>query len=377
MTRMLPHLIYVGDVPVEASYHGSALMHRLLSNYPAERLMVIETATPSEPERRLPNVNYVSHRVAKQRWLDTRFHPYAVAWFSRFGMRAGEGIVQSVNGFRSESVLTVAHGFGWLVAARIAKVKKIPLHLVVHDDWPRVASIAPAFRGWLDKQFADVYRQARSRLCVSPAMARAYQERYGGPAEVVYPSRARECPQFMEPPARKGGQFTIAFAGTINSEGYLRALRALQEAVKTVSGRLIIFGPQRIQAADYRGLADADELLVRLREEADALFVPMSFDAADRANMELAFPSKLADYTATGLPLLIYGPGYCSAVGWARENEGVAEIAESEADLKNAIERLANNPAHRQTLGQRAVDAGRKYFSHAQVQQTFVRALSA
>src|SRR4051812_48302616 len=46
---MLPRLLYVGDVPVEASYHGSALLHRLLSDYPHEKLTVIETATKSEP----------------------------------------------------------------------------------------------------------------------------------------------------------------------------------------------------------------------------------------------------------------------------------------------------------------------------------------
>ena len=44
---MLPRLLYVGDVPVEASYHGSALLHRLLVNYPPDRLSVIETAMPS------------------------------------------------------------------------------------------------------------------------------------------------------------------------------------------------------------------------------------------------------------------------------------------------------------------------------------------
>ena len=58
---------------------------------------------------------------------------------------------------------------------------------------------------------------------------------------------------------------------------------------------------------------------------------------SDRINMEMAFPSKLADCTATGLPLLIYGPAYCSAVTWARENPGVAEVVETEGALSDAI----------------------------------------
>ena len=142
---MLPRLLYVGDVPVEASYHGSALLHRLLVNYPPDRLSVIETAMPSLSSRRLPHVNYLSRPLAKQRWLNTRFHPQAVAWFSRAATRRGSQISSLLNGFECESVLTVAHGFGWLAAADLAAKKNVPLHLIIHDDWPRVANVKPAF----------------------------------------------------------------------------------------------------------------------------------------------------------------------------------------------------------------------------------------
>src|SRR6187402_1393826 len=98
-TTDLPLLLYVGDVPVEASYHGSALLHRLLGDYPAERLTVIETAAPSASSRRLPEVNYLSHPIGKQRWLNTRFHSQAVAWFSRAATRRGPQISALLNGF--------------------------------------------------------------------------------------------------------------------------------------------------------------------------------------------------------------------------------------------------------------------------------------
>lgn len=379
---MFPRLLYVGDVPVEASYHGSALLHRLLSDYPPETLTIIETATPSDTSRRLPHVNYLSHPIGKQRWLNTRFHPYVSTWFTQAGKRSAPKITKSLNGFAFESVLSVAHGFGWLAAAEIAETRNVPLHLIVHDDWPRVANVA--FRNRLDKRFASVYRQAQSRLCVSPAMTRSYTERYGQPAETIYPSRAKTCPEYDEPPsrlARNDHAFTVAFAGTINSPGYVRVLIALQDTLKSVGGRLLIFGPttcvEGLNNADIRGLLSSAELLTTLRNEADALFVPMSFDAADRANMEMAFPSKLADYTATGLPLVIYGPNYCSAVTWANENPGVAAIAGTEPDLHEVISNLANNPDTRVTLGQRALTVGREYFTHDRAQQIFHRSLSA
>jgi glycosyltransferase involved in cell wall biosynthesis len=377
---MLPRLLYVGDVPVEASYHGSALLHRLLSDYPYDRLTVIETATESDPHRRLPTVNYISHPIGKARWLNTRLHPYVVAWFTHAGERHASKILQSVNGAGFQSVLTVAHGFGWLAAANIASKRRVPLHLVVHDDWPRVADVAPQFRQSLDERFARVYRQAQSRLCVSPTMSRFYEERYGEPAQVIYPSRTSDCPVFDAPPTNNNKPFTIAFAGTINSDGYIEALTALQDALKAVGGRLLIFGPNQFGLDDPNtencGLVSSSELLTRLREKAHALFVPMSFANCDRVNMQMAFPSKLADYTATGLPLLIYGPAYCSAVVWARENPGVAEVAENKPDLTNAINRLANDPSHRAALGKRALAIGREYFTHSRAQQLFHQCIS-
>jgi glycosyltransferase involved in cell wall biosynthesis len=386
-----PRLLYIGDVPVEASYHGSALLHRLLSDYPPEKLCVVETATPSLIERRLADVEYLSYPIAKQRLLNTRFHPHAVAWFSRVAARSGARIGPLVEGFAVESVLTVAHGFGWLAAADFAAERGLPLHLMVHDDWPHVAHVRSAFRAWLDARFARVCRQAQSLLCVSPAMCAAYATRYGVSAEVIYPIRALDCARFEASPTRvkQDGPFTIAFAGSINSNGYIQALLALQEALNSIGGRLLIFGPLSVDEARQcglsephtmvRGLLSATELLARLREEADTLFVPMSFAPEDRTNMELAFPSKLTDCTAVGLPLLIYGPPYSSAVAWARDNIGVAEVVETDesTDLSGAVARLATDPARRLALANRALEVGRRYFSHDAVQEIFDRAITS
>ncbi len=385
---MLPRLLYIGDVPVEASYHGSALLHRLLADYPAENLTILETAKQSDPKRRLPNVDYFALPIGNARWLNTRFHPYAVALFTYKGKRFAPRISNSVNRFDFESILTVGHGFGWLAAAEVAKKCKLPLHLIIHDDWPRVADVAPRFRPWLDEQFRRVYRQAQSRMCVSPAMGRFYEGLYGKQAKVIFPSRSSDCPCFENPPPRLAhneGPFTVVFAGTINSNGYIEALTALQTALKEVAGHLLIFGPLTREEAmrlglnddhtEIRGLIDSRKLISKLREEADALFVPMSFSAADRGNMEMAFPSKVADYTAVGLPLLIYGPAYCSAVVWGRENADIAEIVESKTELGEAVTRLAADSELRVALGKRALEVGQKYFSHAHAQREFQEAL--
>jgi len=387
---MLPKLLYIGDVPIENTYHGSALLYRLFEKYTAADLTIVETGLSSSLPRRLGGVQYLSAPLSRDRWLNTRFHSLTVAFFSAAASVRSGRIKNLLKNIDFDHVVTVAHGFGWLTAEEVAKSRSVPLHLIIHDDWPRVAQVPAAFRGWLDRRFGEVYATAQSRMCVSPAMRDAYMSRYRKPAEVMYPARAAECEQFNTPAARLNEnhrQFTIAFAGTINSPGYIEALKRLVTAIEAVNGRLLIFGPLTASQAHTAGVNSKrvvlngvlpwNELITRLREEVDALFVPMSFAPEDRANMELAFPSKLADYTAVGLPLLIYGPPYCSAVRWAQENSGVSEVVTAKDDdtLSPAVKRLASTPSVRWQLGSRALEAGRRYFSHSAMQDVFGRAL--
>ena len=381
-------LLYIGDVPVEATYHGSVLLYRLLEKYVPAGLTIVETGLPSAVDRRLPNAEYIWSGVAKARWMNTRFHPYAVAFYSAAATRLDPQVLASLESVEFDCVLTVVHGFGWLTAARLAELRDVPLHLMIHDDWPRVAQVPRAFRHWLDRRFGEVYRQAGSRMCVSPAMRDAYQRIYGKDAEVIYPLRDRRCENPIDARSslsREG--FTLAFAGSVNTPAYAEALRTLSRALQPVDGRLLIFGPlNRSDAAKLKldlsnirlcGLVDSFHLMERLRVEADALFVPMSFEEADRLNMERAFPSKLADYTAVGAPLLIYGPPYCSAVRWAEQSPSVAEVVTTKGlvALSEALDRLASSPSYRDALGRRALLAGRECFSYESVQSTFDRSL--
>jgi hypothetical protein len=124
-------------------------------------------------------------------------------------------------------------------------------------------------------------------------------------------------------------------------------------------------------------LLNSGQLITRLRADVDALFVPMSFAHRDRSNMELGFPSKLVDYTAAGVPLLIMGPSSCSAVRWAHENPGVAEIVDRDDQslLRRAIQRLSDDPEHRMNLAVQAMSARTRFFTYAAAQSRLFTAL--
>lgn len=183
--------------------------------------------------------------------------------------------------------------------------------------------------------------------------------------------------------------FVAAFAGTFYTADYVRSLRIFADVLQKVGGRLVLFGPLQSDAArrnglelknvELRGLLPSPQLIEDLRKDVDLLFLPMSFSESDRPNMELSFPSKLTDYTAAGLPLLIWGPEYCSAVRWARQNSGVAEVATCHTGeaLQKSVEHLRGGPLHRWRLAERAIEIGRRDFSYDRAKAVFERALKA
>lgn len=385
----LPRLLYVGDVPVESSYHGSALLYRLLQTYPADRLMIVEAGlNESQPVRRLSGVRYTPALQPGKRWLNTRFHGVVSSLFTLLAPYRAGAIQRTLGEFQPDAVLTVAHGYSWIAAARFARHRNLPLHFIVHDDWSRLARLVGRMNQILDCTFGRIYRSAASRLCVSPYMVEDYRQRYGVAGTVLYPSRAADAIVHARPPATVPSRpLTIAFGGTINTSGHVKALRKLADELAKIGGQLRLYGPiteeqaQRdgllLQNVKRCGLVPAEHFIERIRAEADVLFVPMSFARQDQANMSLCFPSKLTDYTAAGLPLLIYGPAYSSAVCWAQDNPGVAEVISTEEpnDYSEVLQRLTSVDC-RQKMVFITHEVGRKYFSNKAVGNVFINSIS-
>jgi Glycosyltransferase Family 4 len=389
-TDQLPRLLYIGDVPVESGCHGSEALYRLLQNYPCEKLAVVETEPYlSVPQRRLPKLSYKAFAIGAKNWHKTRFFRWAGSWLSVKTPISAMRLRRFVTEFNPEAVVTVAHGYSWLAAARVADECKLPLHLIVHDSPLTMMATFSWLMRWQERQFEKIYRQACSRLCVSPYMEEEYRRKYGVSGEVLYPSRAKDCPAFDLAPqtyGKKNGPLVGAYAGSIFRGGDARLILILAQCLEERGGRLLLFGPNSSQSLKYWGLnrnnivlqGMVEDLVPRLRNEVDFLFVPTTFELdGNQSGVTISFPSKLTDYTATGLPLLVCGPDYCSAVRWAISHGRLAEVVTTEAKdaLAAAVDRLGQVD-NRINLGQAAKRAGDRLFAHSACVETFYRALA-
>src|SRR5262249_20905493 len=112
------------------------------------------------------------------------------------------------------------------------------------------------------------------------------------------------------------------------------------------------------------GFFPAAEMGERVARSAHALFLPASFAPRERVDVSTLFPSKLADYTSIGLPVLVWGPEYSSAARWVAENPGatVCVTEPSPASVRLALQRIAEDPEYAAGTAAAGLEAGNRDF---------------
>ena len=389
-TSDLPRLFYVGDVAVEATTGGSALLHRLLGEYPPNRLAVaVGDMCPVGIGPSLPGVKQIRFHVGWARLSRTRFHRVYSGWLDLTAAGRSRRLIDEARAFGAQAILTVTHASSFITAADLARRLSLPLHLILHDDWFSLRNLPSTLNRWAERTFGSIYRQASTRQCVCRYMAEAYEKRFGVPGTELYPTCAPDAPRFDCPPMRlkdPAAPIVVGYAGSLILDAYSHAIARVAETLERVGGRVVVYSNLNLEAArnvgldrpnvQLRPIVPSNVLIKALREECTALFTPMTFDASMRVHMEMSFPSKMTDYSLVGVPMLIWGPPYCSAVRWAKENAPLAEVVDDPdpSSLVAGVLKLGD-PEFRFKLAQATMAAGRKFFDHSAARDRFFDAL--
>lgn len=372
----VPRLLYFCDFPPANSGGGAVLIARLLRDYPRDRLSGIVGSTyarqfraaPAWTGARPPIVFPTSTRTGRRglgrlrELMDWLLIPVA-ALVGAFAARRAH----------SALIFTVAHGHLFVAAALTSWLTRLPLVVVVHDDWAAGAGRGRLLARSLARQiFRLVLRRAATVYSVSAEMSEYLQQEFEVASDLLLPSTDRETDAPAPRPATKG-PFRIVFSGTLTGPviGGLQALGRLVGDLR-VNGRaceLHLHSPAGPDDLARFGLMGANvvagawvpqEELHDLLACADLLVAPYSFDPRYAAITDRSFPSKLADYMAAGRPLLVIGPADSPAVRYARLHE-CAEIVDTpdEGALRQALERVLGDPVRQEWLAAAARGAFR------------------
>jgi glycosyltransferase involved in cell wall biosynthesis len=246
-----------------------------------------------------------------------------------------------ISDFRPDILYTIL-GSNGMMALINSIADRFDLPLVVHimDDWPAVAyrrgALAPFQRRTMDQQLARLLNRAAECLAISPAMAVAYERRYGRPFRDFQNTIdvARWRPMNKRDRA-KNDPAELLYVGSIFADAQLDALADCAKAVATLAGqgfpiRLLISSPadqvERFRARLAIGqaiaiepvIADDAAFFARIAA-ADALLVPSNFDRDSVRFIRYSMPAKLPAYMVSGTPILVYGSGETAQVQYALE----------------------------------------------------------
>jgi glycosyltransferase involved in cell wall biosynthesis len=295
-----------------------------------------------------------------------------------------------LDGFKPDLVLNLMQNSDYYEAAeRFCRTKKIPLLLIVHDT---NEDFEPVF-GWAQKPLFEkdrrIYRFAKGRFCVSPAMAEFNEKRFGVRSDVVYPipdPELRPRPIPMSAELRQPPQFTIGYAGAL-AYGYGEMMLRLLPLFEKAEVRLELCSPKPAGAVSallnstivkWHGYFPSLEAMKICQERCDAVLLPYLNPPGEYQRLySTHFPSKLCDYLQLGMPIIVTGPSCATGVRWGRSNPDAVSVIECGDDSKHfdTIKRLCSSSEWRVQLATHSVAVGERDFNPIANRASFVAAI--
>jgi hypothetical protein len=347
-------LATVHNDPVPVSNDVCRRYYRLgseeISRWPRSAWLDSAVAAGSAPEATVPSSNFLRRAkqfIAGNAWLDRgAVTPELHHWISEFQPTLIYSILGTIG--MMELVDDIRQRFG--------------LKLAVHfmDDWPstlyRGGVFSPLFRRRMDRLIERLVGVASIRLGISDAMCEAYERRYGTPFISVQ-NPANSAPnQPVWVPASAGSPSRVVYVGSLLNNAQSESTIDLAKSVVRLNseGRRIIFdiySPNHL-AERFRSRIEIDPA-VRLHDTisddkvffatiaaADALVLPVNFDADSVNFIRYSMPTKVPAYLAAGAPILVYGPEQTAQVRYAmRDSWGLPVTKRDPAALDAGLTR--------------------------------------
>lgn len=275
------------------------------------------------------------------------------------------------------SMLICASGdpFNFPACALISKFKKIPLVLYLFDDyvyqWPQ-----PFIRRLAKIIEKPCIKISSTLIVANEFLAQSYHERYNVQPVVIHNGLSNETiiatPKFFE--VSDNTTIKIVYTGSIYYAHYDAFLNLI--SYMNQSGELIelhIYTAQDEQKLKKTGIVHKNvfyhpyleqDKIQNIHQQANLLFLPLSFSPNYAPMITTSAPGKMAEYLASGVPVLAHTPPN-SFVNWYCRNYTCALIADelSSSSLKNAIDIVRNNPKKLYQITSNAIERVKIDFS--------------
>ena len=369
------------------------LMRCLFADFPPERLWAL-TNTQSKgttalfdpvppPERQIsvPEVQ-IRHR-----------------WIPRLGLLLNYMLIprivwcglRLVRKEKIETIFTVPWDHFTIAAYFIHKITGCPIYMYIMDDPAgrrRFGGLQPVAYALLMPRIVRSCKRVRG---VRAGMCEYFERTYGVKCLPLLPLVDIESfgKKRAEGPVRADGRFHIIYTGSIYN-AQLDAVRRLVNVVNQEADRdrgeqvrmqLMLYTSLTAGTLEKTGLAGKNVLRDEVRTEnipsviaeADVAFLPLSFEPDMCHIVATSFPSRTAEYLASGIPVLVHAPfysavaRYCSKLGC-----GLVVDEPNEDSLRGALLHLSRDAGLRRELSAKALEAAEKNHNASLIARGFL-----
>lgn len=285
-------------------------------------------------------------------------------------------------------ILAIQDSGEFLVGSWIAaRLTRIPLLVYMTDDWEASSRSAGALPGAIARLFlARIARDAAHVWVISEDMQREWRRRFDKSTEIL--THSVDLSLFSKRPAQDSSTLRIVCVGSVYSvneaplRNVIRAVAAARAAGVCVSLRLLTrtvitprtFGFDSLEGVEV-GFVEPQELPGVLAE-ANVSLIALSFDPQLRRVVETAYPTKLAEYLAAGLPVVVHAPSYATAAQVVKGAScGIVVDTEDPSAIENALTVLAHAPDVRREMSQNARELATQNHNLDETRRRFIRRL--
>jgi glycosyltransferase involved in cell wall biosynthesis len=356
-------------------------MRRLFAEFPSDRLWaltsrrsvkILASRDPIPPsERQIPVPEVHIHR----RWVDKLARLLNCMLIPRTVWRG----IRLVRKQQIEAIFTVPWDHFTVAAYFIHIITGVPIFMYIMDD-PVGARRRDGSQPLLYRVFMPrLVRSCKQVWGVSEGMCEYFEMTYGIRCLSLLPLVDLE--DFQQITVAKAKDLDrvldIVYTGSIYS-AQVDAMRRLVCVLGQESDRndgshtkmqLTLYTSAHAEELDRLGLVGKnvrrDEVkhkdIASVMAEADVAFLPLSFESDMRHIVETSFPSKIAEYLAGGVPILVHAPSYSTVAKYCRKHScGLVVDEPSEVLLRDALIRLSTDTGLRDTLSAKAVETARE-----------------
>lgn len=256
----------------------------------------------------------------------------------------------------------------FFVAAFVAARRlRLPFYAHMHDLWQENMPDGQAAR-FAATWEPVILQQATRVLCMTEAMQRHYEKKYGIQTDLLPHSISEQdylrAPRDILPP--RMAKPTILFVGAVSPAMNLDALRVLAAASELLPPEYELLyctatdlaALQRlgIHSSRLRAMYVSRAEVQRLQSEAHVLVAPLSHKDCSLDEVRTVFSTKLLEYLIAGRPIVVFAPaGSYHAESAQKHGWGYVVTEDSPAALATALVKVVTDEPLAAELVRRAI----------------------